>query len=173
MFPTVTVEYALLQHDWHSTNDLCPFLIHRSYSEYHKLQPWWITAALILCKTARGFMWETLPVTSGGEWSLLPTSSNPIGCITTGKYLSLLIIPCTSHQCHKRWIIPVNPYPWCREVMFVYIDQQHMWHSCCFRRLMLAGACSHFPLATVQLAGTMTNRGYLTNQYKQWDSKQQ
>lgn len=116
-------------------------------------------------------MWGTLPVTLGGEWSLWPTPTNPSGRTAMGKDLSLLIIARTSHQWHRRWIIPVNPYPWCREAMFVYIDRQHMWHSCCWRRLMLAEVCSRFPLATVQLAGKAANSTHSTNQYKQWSSK--
>lgn len=118
-----------------------------------------------------GVIWGTLPVTLGGEWSLRPTPTNPSGGTTMGKDLSLLIITSTSHQWHKRWIIPVNPYPRCREAMFVYIDRQHMWHSCCRRRLVLAEVCSRFPLATVQLAGKTASSMHSTNQYKQWSSK--
>lgn len=116
-------------------------------------------------------MWGTLPVTLGGEWSFRPTPTNLSGRTSTGKDLSQLIIICTSHQWHRRWIIPVNPYPLCREAMFVYIERQHMWHSCCRRRLVLAEVCSRFPLATVQLAGKTASSTHLTNQYKQWSSK--
>lgn len=122
-------------------------------------------------KNCEGLCGEPCQLPWGGEWSLRPTPCNPSGRTAMGKDLSLLIISCTSHQCRKRWIIPVNPFPWCREAMFVYIDQQHMWHSCYWRRLMLAEAYSYFPLAIVQLAGKTANCAHSTNQYKQWSSK--
>lgn len=53
------------------------------------------------------------------------------------------------------------------EAMFVYIDPQHMWHSCCRQRLSLAEAHSRFPLAMVQLASRRARGTHLTNQYKQ------
>ena len=116
-------------------------------------------------------MWGTLPVTLGDKWSSRPTPTNPGARIATGRDLFLLIITCTSHRRHRRWIIPVYPYPWRREAMFVYIDWQHMWHSCCWRRQALAEVCLCFPLATVQLAGKTASSVHLTNQYKQWSSK--
>lgn len=111
-----------------------------------------------------------------GEPCQLPWGANdlsdlplltPSARTATGKDLSLLIITCISHHWHRRWIIPVNPYPWCRKAMFVYIDQQHMWHSCCWRRLVLAVVCSRLPLATVQLASKTASSTHSTNQYKQ------
>lgn len=122
-------------------------------------------------RNSEGLCGEPCQLPWGGEWSLWPTPTNPSGRTAMGKDLSLLIITRTSHRWHRRWIIPVNPYPWCREAMFVYIDRQHMWHSCCWRRLMLAEVCSRFPLATVQLAGKRANSAHSTNQYKQWSSK--
>jgi len=60
IFPTVCVEYAQLQCDWHSTNDPCTVphssLLLTLCTECHKLQSWWIHADLILSKTARGYV---------------------------------------------------------------------------------------------------------------------
>lgn len=88
-----------------------------------------------------------------------------------GKDLSFGVMTSASHRRHWRWIIPVNPFPRCGEAMFVYIDPQHMWHSCCRQRPLLAEAHSRFPLATLQLASRRASGTHLTNQYKQWGSK--
>ena len=60
IFPAVCVEYAQPRYDWHNTNDPCPLPIHLRSSlcvpERRKLQPRWIHAALILGKTARGYV---------------------------------------------------------------------------------------------------------------------
>lgn len=54
IYPTVGVECSQLHCDWHGINELCPFPLHLSCTECHKLQPWRIHAALILDITARG-----------------------------------------------------------------------------------------------------------------------
>lgn len=109
--------------------------------------PRWIRAVLILythkkqnCKDLYG---GTLPGTLGGEWSPPPSPTYPDQIPSGrshfgGKDLSLLIMAPASHRRHRRWIIPVNLYPRRGEAMFVYIDPQHMWHSCCRQRRALA-----------------------------------
>lgn len=174
LFPTACAEYSQFQRDWRSTNDPCPFPIHLRCSfcvwNATNYSPVGSTLFQSLAKL-RGVIWGTLPGTLGvNDLPELPLLI-PVVDATLGNELSLLIITSTSHQWHRRWIIPVNPYPWCREAMFVYIDLQHMWHSCCRQRLELAEVCSRSPLATVQLAGKIASSTHLTNQYKQWSSK--
>lgn len=174
IFPTVCVEYARFQCDWHGTNDPCPLpFIFAARSVYETPQ---ITALVDpRCsnpqRNCEGLYGEPCQLPWGATDLPRPTPTNPSGRTAMGKDLSLLIITSTSHQWHRRWIIPVNPFPWCREAMFVYIDRQHMWHSCCRQRLALAEVCSRFPLATVQLAGKTASSTHSTNQYKQWSSK--
>lgn len=173
LFPTVCAEYSQFQSDWHSTNDPCPLPIYHVCSfcvqKCHKSQPWWIHAAQTPQQNCKGFMGN--PIRYLGGWMISPTYPHlPQWSIPHwGK--PFLVITSTSHQWHRWWIIPVNPCPRCVEAIFVYIDLQHMWHSCCRQRLVLAEVCSCFPLAMVQLAGKRASSTHLTNQYKQWGSK--
>lgn len=157
LFPAVSVEYSQCPGGWCSTNDPCPVAIHLLLSFLLWNAANYRHAALILMKAVRGFYREPRPVPRGG-----------------GVWCSPLFLPpydSASHWWHWRGITPVNPFPRCGEAMFVYIDPQHMWHSCCRQRLSLAETRSRFHLATVQLASRRASDTHLTNQYKQWDSK--
>ena len=168
LFPAVFVEYSHFHCGWRDSNDPCPLSIHLLPSFLVQNAANYSHAALILMKAARGST-ESPARDLGGRIISPKFPAKPSG--RWGKDLCVPVITSASHWWHWRWNPPVNPFPRHGEAMFVYIDPQHMWPSCCRQRLSLAAARSRFPLATVQLASRGASSTHLTNQYKQWGSK--
>lgn len=107
ILPTVGVEYSQLHCDWHGINELCPFPLHLSWTEGHKLQPWRIHAALILNITARGNVGN--PASYLGGRVISPTYPYWPQWLHRNRKVSIsaYYYTRTSHRQHRRWIMSI------------------------------------------------------------------